>query len=68
MPDVCVFPKVWIIADKVQGSHSLSCGTVCRRLGVLPMEPKGHSWDYGIGVSTADVMFMFSTERIENKK
>ncbi|XP_048027605.1 tectonin beta-propeller repeat-containing protein 1 [Megalobrama amblycephala] len=41
--------QVWIIADKVQGSHSLSCGTVCRRLGVLPMEPKGHSWDYGIG-------------------
>ncbi|KAK7122830.1 hypothetical protein R3I94_019817 [Phoxinus phoxinus] len=41
--------QVWIIADKVQGSHSLSCGTVCRRLGVLPMEPEGHSWDYGIG-------------------
>ncbi|XP_039544044.1 tectonin beta-propeller repeat-containing protein 1 [Pimephales promelas] len=41
--------QVWIIADKVQGSHSLSCGTVCRRLGVLPTEPKGHSWDYGIG-------------------
>uniref|UniRef100_A0A8C1MDE4 Tectonin beta-propeller repeat-containing protein 1 n=1 Tax=Cyprinus carpio TaxID=7962 RepID=A0A8C1MDE4_CYPCA len=41
--------QVWVIADKVQGSHSLSCGTVCRRLGVLPMEPKGHSWDYGIG-------------------
>nr|XP_023665012.1 tectonin beta-propeller repeat-containing protein 1 isoform X1 [Paramormyrops kingsleyae] len=41
--------QVWIIADKVQGSHSLSCGTVCRRLGVLPMEPKGLSWDYGIG-------------------
>uniref|UniRef100_A0A8C1JFW6 Tectonin beta-propeller repeat-containing protein 1 n=1 Tax=Cyprinus carpio TaxID=7962 RepID=A0A8C1JFW6_CYPCA len=41
--------QVWIIADKVQGSHSLSCGTVCRRLGVLPNEPKGHSWDYGIG-------------------
>uniref|UniRef100_A0A671MZE4 Tectonin beta-propeller repeat-containing protein 1 n=1 Tax=Sinocyclocheilus anshuiensis TaxID=1608454 RepID=A0A671MZE4_9TELE len=40
---------VWIIADKVQGSHSLSCGTVCRRQGVLPNEPKGHSWDYGIG-------------------
>ncbi|XP_067285521.1 tectonin beta-propeller repeat-containing protein 1 [Pseudorasbora parva] len=41
--------QVWIIADKVQGSHSLSCGTVCRRMGVLPMEPKGQSWDYGIG-------------------
>ncbi|KAM6896895.1 tectonin beta-propeller repeat-containing protein 1 [Xenentodon cancila] len=41
--------QVWIIADKVQGSHSLSCGTVCHRLGVQPMEPKGASWDYGIG-------------------
>uniref|UniRef100_A0A8C4NTH8 Tectonin beta-propeller repeat-containing protein 1 n=1 Tax=Dicentrarchus labrax TaxID=13489 RepID=A0A8C4NTH8_DICLA len=41
--------QVWIIADKVQGSHSLSCGTVCHRLGVQPLEPKGQSWDYGIG-------------------
>ncbi|CAH2307112.1 tectonin beta-propeller repeat-containing 1 [Pelobates cultripes] len=41
--------QVWVIADKVQGSHSLSCGTVCHRLGVQPMEPRGHSWDYGIG-------------------
>ncbi|XP_033907610.3 tectonin beta-propeller repeat-containing protein 1 isoform X1 [Acipenser ruthenus] len=48
---VCVGPldQVWIIADKVQGSHSLSCGTVCHRVGVQPMEPKGHSWDYGMG-------------------
>uniref|UniRef100_A0A8B9I0N9 Tectonin beta-propeller repeat-containing protein 1 n=1 Tax=Astyanax mexicanus TaxID=7994 RepID=A0A8B9I0N9_ASTMX len=44
--------QVWIIADKVQGSHSLSCGTVCHRLGVQPMEPKGQSWDYGIGKPT----------------
>ncbi|XP_054454751.1 tectonin beta-propeller repeat-containing protein 1 [Anoplopoma fimbria] len=41
--------QVWIIADKVQGSQSLSCGTVCHRLGVQPVEPKGQSWDYGIG-------------------
>ncbi|XP_051488260.1 tectonin beta-propeller repeat-containing protein 1 isoform X3 [Apus apus] len=41
--------QVWVIADKVQGSHSLSCGTVCHRTGVQPMEPKGLSWDYGIG-------------------
>ncbi|XP_064009820.1 tectonin beta-propeller repeat-containing protein 1 isoform X2 [Pogoniulus pusillus] len=41
--------QVWVIADKVQGSHSLSCGTVCHRIGVQPMEPKGLSWDYGIG-------------------
>ncbi|OCT64194.1 hypothetical protein XELAEV_18045294mg [Xenopus laevis] len=43
------FDQVWVIADKVQGSHSLSCGTVCHRLGVQPMQLKGHSWDYGIG-------------------
>uniref|UniRef100_H3D5S4 Tectonin beta-propeller repeat-containing protein 1 n=1 Tax=Tetraodon nigroviridis TaxID=99883 RepID=H3D5S4_TETNG len=41
--------QVWIIADKVQGSHSLSRGTVCHRLGVQPLAPKGQSWDYGIG-------------------
>uniref|UniRef100_A0A4W3H8R3 Tectonin beta-propeller repeat-containing protein 1 n=1 Tax=Callorhinchus milii TaxID=7868 RepID=A0A4W3H8R3_CALMI len=41
--------QVWITADKVQGSHSLSCGTVCHRTGVQPLEPMGHSWDYGIG-------------------
>uniref|UniRef100_A0A8B9NPH7 Tectonin beta-propeller repeat-containing protein 1 n=1 Tax=Apteryx owenii TaxID=8824 RepID=A0A8B9NPH7_APTOW len=41
--------QVWVIADKVQGSHSLSCGTVCHRTGVQPMEPKGLAWDYGIG-------------------
>ncbi|KAL7979240.1 hypothetical protein Chor_015264, partial [Crotalus horridus] len=40
---------IWVIADKVQGSHSLSCGTVCHRTGVQPLEPKGVSWDYGIG-------------------
>ncbi|NXE47050.1 TCPR1 protein, partial [Casuarius casuarius] len=41
--------QVWVIADKVQGSHSLSCGTVCHRTGVQPLEPKGLAWDYGIG-------------------
>ncbi|XP_048407560.1 tectonin beta-propeller repeat-containing protein 1 isoform X1 [Stegostoma tigrinum] len=41
--------QVWIVADKVQGSHSLSCGTVCHRMGVQPREPTGSSWDYGIG-------------------
>ncbi|XP_069761521.1 tectonin beta-propeller repeat-containing protein 1 isoform X3 [Narcine bancroftii] len=41
--------QVWIVADKVQGSHSLSCGTVCHRLGVQPQEPIGSCWDYGIG-------------------
>ncbi|XP_066432487.1 tectonin beta-propeller repeat-containing protein 1 isoform X2 [Eleutherodactylus coqui] len=41
--------QIWVIADKVQGSHSLSCGTVCHRIGVQPMALKGQSWDYGIG-------------------
>lgn len=40
-----------MIANKVQGSHGLSRGTVCRRVGVQPREPKGQGWDYGIGVS-----------------
>ncbi|XP_054849483.1 tectonin beta-propeller repeat-containing protein 1 isoform X2 [Eublepharis macularius] len=48
--------QVWVIADKVQGSHSLSCGTVCHRTGVQPMEPKGQSWDYGIG-KFAEILF-----------
>ncbi|KAM5229191.1 tectonin beta-propeller repeat-containing protein 1 [Ctenodactylus gundi] len=41
--------QVWVIANKVQGSHSLSRGTVCRRTGVQPQDPKGQGWDYGIG-------------------
>ncbi|XP_016010636.2 tectonin beta-propeller repeat-containing protein 1 isoform X1 [Rousettus aegyptiacus] len=41
--------QVWVIANKVQGSHSLSRGTVCHRTGVRPLEPKGQGWDYGIG-------------------
>uniref|UniRef100_A0A673UPR8 Tectonin beta-propeller repeat-containing protein 1 n=1 Tax=Suricata suricatta TaxID=37032 RepID=A0A673UPR8_SURSU len=45
--------QVWVIANKVQGSHSLSRGTVCHRTGVRPREPKGQGWDYGIGVSKA---------------
>lgn len=45
--------QVWVIANKVQGSRSLSRGTVCRRTGVQPHEPKGQGWDYGIGVSRA---------------
>ncbi|XP_004380917.1 tectonin beta-propeller repeat-containing protein 1 [Trichechus manatus latirostris] len=41
--------QVWVIANKVQGSHSLSRGTVCHRTGVQPHEPTGQAWDYGIG-------------------
>lgn len=47
--------QVWVIADKVQGSHGLSRGTVCHRTGVQPLEPKGLGWDYGIGVSRAGI-------------
>lgn len=49
-PSGSVF-QVWVIANKVQGSRSLSRGTVCHRTGVQPLEPKGQGWDYGIGVS-----------------
>lgn len=47
--------QVWVIANKVQGSHGLSRGTVCRRMGVQPREPKGQGWDYGIGVSAVAI-------------
>lgn len=43
--------QVWVIADGVPGFPSESPGAVCHRLGVGPMQPKGQSWDYGIGVS-----------------
>ena len=39
--------QVWVIANKVQGSHGLSRGTVCRRMGVQPREPKGQGWVRG---------------------
>uniref|UniRef100_A0A8C9JIU2 Tectonin beta-propeller repeat containing 1 n=1 Tax=Panthera tigris altaica TaxID=74533 RepID=A0A8C9JIU2_PANTA len=39
--------QVWVIANKVQGSHSLSRGTVCHRTGVQPREPKGKA---GLGL------------------
>lgn len=45
--------QVWIIANKVPGSRSMSRGTVCHRTGVQPREPMGQGWDYGIGVSKA---------------
>lgn len=45
------FLQIWIIADKVPGHPAESSGTVCHRLGVRPMQPKGLSWDFGIGVS-----------------
>ncbi|KAJ7989723.1 hypothetical protein DPEC_G00307480 [Dallia pectoralis] len=43
--------QVWVIADRVPGCPmELSVpGAICHRLGVGPMQPKGQSWDYGIG-------------------
>uniref|UniRef100_UPI003AAC6F0C tectonin beta-propeller repeat-containing protein 1 n=1 Tax=Centroberyx gerrardi TaxID=166262 RepID=UPI003AAC6F0C len=41
--------QVWIIADGVPGFPGEMPGAACHRLGLGPMQPKGQSWDYGIG-------------------
>uniref|UniRef100_A0A8C4E0T1 Tectonin beta-propeller repeat-containing protein 1 n=1 Tax=Dicentrarchus labrax TaxID=13489 RepID=A0A8C4E0T1_DICLA len=41
--------QVWIVADGVPGFPAETPGAVCHRVGVGPMQPKGQSWDYGIG-------------------
>ncbi|XP_062294027.1 tectonin beta-propeller repeat-containing protein 1 isoform X2 [Scomber scombrus] len=41
--------QVWIIADGVPGFPAEDPGAVCHRLGLGPMQPKGQSWDYGLG-------------------
>ncbi|XP_053193929.1 tectonin beta-propeller repeat-containing protein 1 isoform X1 [Scomber japonicus] len=41
--------QVWIIADGVPGFPAEAPGAVCHRLGLGPMQPKGQSWDYGLG-------------------
>uniref|UniRef100_A0A8C5BK61 Tectonin beta-propeller repeat containing 1 n=1 Tax=Gadus morhua TaxID=8049 RepID=A0A8C5BK61_GADMO len=41
--------QVWAVADGVEGFPAEAPGTLCHRVGVGPMQPKGHSWDYGIG-------------------
>ncbi|XP_035472130.2 tectonin beta-propeller repeat-containing protein 1 isoform X3 [Scophthalmus maximus] len=41
--------QVWIVADGVPGFPAETVGAVCHRLGVGPVQPKGQSWDYGIG-------------------
>ncbi|XP_031727989.1 tectonin beta-propeller repeat-containing protein 1 isoform X2 [Anarrhichthys ocellatus] len=41
--------QVWIIAEGVPCFPAETPGAVCHRLGVGPMQPKGQSWDYGIG-------------------
>lgn len=48
----CCFLQVWIIADGVPGFPAETPGAVCHRTSVGPMQPKGLSWDYGIGVSS----------------
>ncbi|XP_035036105.2 tectonin beta-propeller repeat-containing protein 1 isoform X3 [Hippoglossus stenolepis] len=41
--------QVWIIADAVPGFPAENVGAVGHRLGVGPVQPKGQSWDYGLG-------------------
>ncbi|XP_061604739.1 tectonin beta-propeller repeat-containing protein 1 [Phyllopteryx taeniolatus] len=41
--------QVWMVADGMAGFPAETPGAVCHRLGVGPMQPKGQSWDYGIG-------------------
>lgn len=41
--------QVWVIAEGVPGFPTESTGAICHRVGVGPMQPKGHSWDFGIG-------------------
>uniref|UniRef100_A0A8C4N964 Tectonin beta-propeller repeat containing 1b n=1 Tax=Eptatretus burgeri TaxID=7764 RepID=A0A8C4N964_EPTBU len=41
--------QIWAIADHVQGTMSLSRGTVAHRIGVGPASPAGVRWEYGIG-------------------
>uniref|UniRef100_A0A3P9L6E1 Tectonin beta-propeller repeat-containing protein 1 n=1 Tax=Oryzias latipes TaxID=8090 RepID=A0A3P9L6E1_ORYLA len=41
--------QVWVIADGIPGFPAETPGAVCHRVGVGPMQPKGQSWDYGIG-------------------
>ncbi|CAL1588434.1 unnamed protein product [Knipowitschia caucasica] len=41
--------QVWTIAEGVPGFPLESPGAICHRVGVGPMQPRGHSWDFGIG-------------------
>lgn len=45
-----------MVAESIAGFPSEAPGAVCHRLGVGPMQPRGQSWDYGIGVSVARVI------------
>ncbi|KAM9780644.1 tectonin beta-propeller repeat-containing protein 1 [Neosynchiropus ocellatus] len=41
--------QVWIISEGVPGFPAETPGAICHRLGVGPMQPKGQSWDFGLG-------------------
>lgn len=47
--------QVWTIAEGVPGFPTESPGAICHRVGVGPMQPKGHSWDFGIGGGWAHI-------------
>lgn len=40
-----------MVAESIPGFPAETPGAVCHRLGVGPMQPRGQSWDYGVGVS-----------------
>lgn len=48
--------QVWVIADGIPGFPAETPGAVCHRVGVGPMQPKGQSWDYGIGVGSCPLI------------
>lgn len=54
--------QVWIIADVVPSFPAETPGVVCHRMGVGPMQPKGQSWDFGIGVSPRALKVQFVAE------
>ncbi|XP_029692376.1 tectonin beta-propeller repeat-containing protein 1 isoform X1 [Takifugu rubripes] len=41
--------QVWTVAESIPGFPTETPGAVCHRLGVGPMQPRGQSWDYGVG-------------------
>lgn len=55
--DALVVAQVWMVAESIAGFPSETPGAVCHRLGVGPMQPRGQSWDCGIGVSVTHVLF-----------
>lgn len=39
------------MAESIPGFPAETPGAVCHRLGLGPLQPRGQSWDYGVGVS-----------------